>query len=39
MAKVARPGSLPPAALKIGGGAMKVGPVKRKTPSELRVSC
>ncbi|PRQ44272.1 hypothetical protein RchiOBHm_Chr3g0477411 [Rosa chinensis] len=36
MAKVARPGSLPPAALKVGGGAMKAGPVKRKTPSELR---
>lgn len=40
MAKVAAPGSLTSSSLQIGGGALKVGAaVKRKTPSELRVSC
>jgi len=39
MAKVAAPGSLT-STLQNGGGALKVGTmVKRKTPSELRVSC
>ncbi|PRQ28843.1 putative oxidoreductase [Rosa chinensis] len=37
-AKVARPSSVPPVALKVGGGMMKLGPVKTKMPSELRVS-
>lgn len=40
MAKVAPPGSLPSTSMKIGGGTLKAGAtVKRKTPSELRVSC
>lgn len=39
MAKVAPPSSLPLTSLQIGGGAIKVAKmVKRKTPSELRVS-
>lgn len=39
MAKVATPGSLTSNSLQIGGTALQVGPmVKRKTPSELRVS-
>lgn len=40
MAKVAPPGSLPSTSMKIGVGTLKAGAtVKRKTPSELRVSC
>lgn len=40
MAKVATPSSVPPSSLGIGSGPLKGGSmVKRKTPSELRVSC
>lgn len=39
MAKVAAPTTLPSNSLQMGGGSHKVGlTVKRKTPSELRVS-